>query len=57
VKPWRKLPMLLNNGLNKEIIMSDQEYVKWIVMDTVKEMGQAVGIYAVALLAYWALVA
>lgn len=49
--------MLLNNGLNKEIIMSDQEYVKWIVMDTVKEMGQAVGIYAVALLAYWALVA
>jgi hypothetical protein len=49
--------MLLNNGVNKEIIMSEVEYAKWIVMDTVKELGMAVAVYAVALIAYWTLVA
>jgi hypothetical protein len=49
--------MLLNNGVNKEIIMSEQEYAKWIVEDTFKGLWQAVAIYAVALLAYWTLVA
>jgi hypothetical protein len=36
--------------------MSDIDYIKWVWEDTVTEMLKAVGIYAVALGAYWTLV-
>jgi hypothetical protein len=37
--------------------MTDIEYAKFILADTATELLKAVGIYAVALTAYWALVA
>ena len=36
--------------------MDDLEYAKWVLEDTATEMLKAVGIYAVALVAYWTLV-
>lgn len=36
--------------------MSDIDYFKWVWEDTATEMMKAVGIYAVALGAYWTLV-
>jgi hypothetical protein len=42
--------------LRKETEMQDKdmiEYAQWIVADTVKHLIPAVGIYAVALGAYW----
>jgi hypothetical protein len=40
----------------KEHDMEDIEYAKWVLEDTATEMLKAVGIYAVALGAYWVLV-
>jgi hypothetical protein len=37
--------------------MTDIEYAKFILEDTATELLKAVGIYAVALTAYWTLVA
>jgi hypothetical protein len=37
--------------------MSNLEYVKFVLADTAKNLAQATGIYAVALTAYWILVA
>jgi hypothetical protein len=37
--------------------MTDMEYAKFIVEDTCMELLKAAGIYAVALVAYWTLVA
>jgi hypothetical protein len=37
--------------------MNEMEYAKFVVKDTAIEMAQALGIYAVALTAYWTLVA
>jgi hypothetical protein len=36
--------------------MNDIDYIKWVWEDTATEMLKAVGIYAVALTAYWTLV-
>jgi hypothetical protein len=37
--------------------MQDAEYAKFVLRDTAQQLAQAVGIYAVALIAYWTLVA
>lgn len=36
--------------------MTDQEYAKWILVDTLPGVALAVAIYVVALAAYWFLV-
>jgi hypothetical protein len=36
--------------------MNEIEYAKFIVTDTVKQLSQALAIYAVALTAYWTFV-
>jgi hypothetical protein len=37
--------------------MTDLEYAKFILVDTAQHLAHAAGIYAVALTAYWLLVA
>jgi hypothetical protein len=37
--------------------MTDMEYAKFVVEDTAVQLLKAVGVYAVALVAYWTLVA
>jgi hypothetical protein len=37
--------------------MPEAEYAKFVLRDTFQNLGQALGIYAVALTAYWTLVA
>lgn len=36
--------------------MQDTEYAKFVLRDSAQQLAQAVGIYAVALAAYWTLV-
>jgi hypothetical protein len=36
--------------------MQDAEYAKFVLKDSAQQLAQAVGIYAVALAAYWTLV-
>ena len=37
--------------------MQDAEYAKFVLRDTAQQLAHAVGIYAVAIKAYWTLVA
>lgn len=37
--------------------MNDQEYTQWIIKDTAQQVMPAVIMYALALTAYWTLVA
>jgi hypothetical protein len=42
---------------NKGVTVSNLEYVKFVLSESAKNLAQATGIYAVALIAYWGLVA
>jgi hypothetical protein len=54
----QKYRLCYNTNINQHLgaVMQDAEYAKFVLKDSAVLLAQAVGIYAVALTAYWTLV-